>query len=262
MDSELLKAVILGIIQGVTEFFPVSSTAHLILTPWFMGWEGVINTLSFDVALHGGTLIAIFIYFYKDFMNILLKDRRLLLLLIIATIPGALLGKIFNELVETTLRDPLIICVSLIVVGVFMLMAERVGRKSRSLEDIGLIDAVLLGISQAVAMIPGVSRSGITISTGLLKGLKRQEAARMSFLMSAPIIGGATLFHCIEIFQDNSGTSNMDTFIVGVIASFISGLLSIKFLMSFFQRFTLKVFVYYRFVLAIIIGVTVVWLKV
>ncbi|MEO5357225.1 MAG: undecaprenyl-diphosphate phosphatase [Nitrospirae bacterium YQR-1] len=261
---EIFHAVVLGIVQGVTEFFPVSSTAHLILVPWFLGWKGVVNSLSFDIALHVGTLIALAVYFFKDWLEmfIIKQKRKLLLFIVVATIPGAVAGKLLDKFVETTLRTPWVIAVSLIVVGIVMLITERIGIKVQTIERISLSDAVLIGIAQAFALIPGVSRSGSTISMGLFLGMKRQDAARFSFLLSTPIVAGAALLHGIHILKGQSVDFNLPMFASGVLASFISGMLAIKFLLSFFKRFSLNWFVYYRFILAavIIISVTV-WQK-
>ncbi|KJR41229.1 undecaprenol kinase [Candidatus Magnetoovum chiemensis] len=255
MEGSLIESAILGIVQGITEFFPVSSTAHLILVPWFFGWSGIIDTLSFDVALHGGTLFAILIFFYKDWINIIFKKQKMLLLLIIASIPGGAAGFFLDDIVETTLRSPYIIIASLIVIGVFMVITEKVGKKNETSDDITVRDALLIGISQAVAIIPGVSRSGITISCGLLLGLKREEAARFSFLMSAPIIGGAFALHLIKILSDHSQADfNISMFTVGIIASCVTGILAIKVLLDFFKKYELYIFVYYRFALAGIIA--------
>ncbi|MCI4626537.1 MAG: undecaprenyl-diphosphate phosphatase [Candidatus Magnetoovum sp. WYHC-5] len=260
MEAEIVKAAVLGAVQGISEFLPISSTAHLILTPWFMGWNGLIDTLSFDVALHGGTLAAILVYFYKDWFDIITKKHALLVLLIIATIPGAVLGKLFGDVVETALRSPAVISISLVTIGIFMLLAEKVSRKQRSVATLTISDAIILGLAQAVALIPGVSRSGITIAAGLVTNLKREEAAKMSFLMSAPIIAGATLLHTVEVFKTPTATHNGKLFMAGIITSFITGILSIGFLMKFFKKFSLNIFVYYRFILAIIILATL-WIR-
>ncbi len=256
MDTEIIRAIILGIVQGITEFFPISSTAHLILFPWFFGWEGRVDTLSFDIALHTGTLAAIVICFFKDWIEILTKRPKLLSLLILSTIPGGLCGFFFDDLVETTLRSPLIISISLTGIGVFMFLSERHYKKrmiKSSLGAITLSDAILIGFAQAVALIPGVSRSGITISTALFRGVSRETAAKYSFLMATPIIAGATILEGISMINVGDFRGDISLFAAGIAASFLSGLGAIKFLMIFFRKYSLRVFVYYRFALAFII---------
>jgi undecaprenyl-diphosphatase len=180
----MIEALILGIVQGITEFFPVSSTAHLILFPWFFKWGGDLDTLTFDVALHAGTLLSLVLCFWRDWVEMLISKRRLFYLIIIASIPAGVAGFFFNDIIEESLRSPYIISVSLIVVGVVMLLSERMF-KHRSIENLKLPDAVAIGFSQALALIPGVSRSGITISAGLFRGLDRSSAARFSFFFDA-----------------------------------------------------------------------------
>ncbi|NTU42066.1 MAG: undecaprenyl-diphosphate phosphatase [Nitrospirales bacterium] len=246
----------MGIVQGITEFFPVSSTAHLILFPWFFGWEGEINSLTFDVALHGGTLMALLVFFYKDWLNLLLRDRRMLLFLILATIPAGVVGVLLNDFVENTLRSPLIIVFTLIGVGILMLVAEKYAahKRGKTIESISLSDALFIGVAQAVALIPGVSRSGATITAGLFRHVTRESAARFSFLLSAPVIGGAFLLEGRKIL-DSSEANGMGLFALGFIVSFVSGLLAIKFLLSFLKKYPLNAFVYYRFLLAGVIAV-------
>ncbi|MBF0466219.1 MAG: undecaprenyl-diphosphate phosphatase [Nitrospirae bacterium] len=260
---EIFQAIVLGIVQGVTEFFPISSTAHLILIPWFFGWTGAVDSLEFDIALHVGTLLALVTFFFKDWLEMFFKKhkRRLLYLIIVATVPGAIAGKLLDKYAETSLRSPLIIAVSLIVVAIAMFISERVGIKVQTAEKLSYLDAVLVGIAQAFAIIPGVSRSGGTITMGMFLGMKRDEAARFSFLMCTPIVAGAAALHGYHILKAHSAGFNMPMFVFGVLASFISGVLTIKFLLSFFKRFSLNGFVYYRIVLALVIIATMVWQK-
>ncbi|MBF0487288.1 MAG: undecaprenyl-diphosphate phosphatase [Nitrospirae bacterium] len=257
---EILQSIIMGIVQGITEFLPVSSTAHLILVPWFLGWKGVIDTMSFDIALHVGTLFALLVVFFRDWVEILLRKHRLLMLLIIATIPGAVVGKLLDKYVDEHLRSPWVIAASLVVVGVVMYFAEKRSIKITGVDDISVLDAVIVGVSQAIAIIPGISRSGITISGGLFLGMKREEAARFSFLMSTPIVAGAAVLHGIHILHGKSEAIDPKIFIAGVAASFVAGLLAITWFMQFMKRFSLTFFVYYRFALAAII-IAWIWLK-
>jgi len=255
----MIEALILGIVQGITEFFPVSSTAHLILLPWFFKWGGDLDTLTFDVALHGGTLLALVLCFWKDWIEMLRHKRRLFYLIILASVPAGVVGFFFNDFVEESLRNPYIISLALVLGGIVMFLSEKM-LKNRSLENLNLPDAMVIGIAQAIALIPGVSRSGITISAGLFRGLDRSSSARFSFLLSTPIIAGATLLHAKKMM---TGPANYDLnlFMVGIAASAITGYAAIRFLMSFFKKYSLNAFVYYRFFLAAVI-IAGIWLKI
>lgn len=261
----MFSAVIMGIIQGLGEFLPISSTAHLILFPWFLGWDDpLLNSLDFDVALHLGTLIAVVLYFWRDWVALIsafftsvkyrrisTKWERLIWLLIVATIPGAVLGFLFEHQVETVFRAPLRIAVALAVVAVAMMMAEKSASRRRGLdlEKVGLGSAIVIGFAQAFALFPGVSRSGATITAGLWAGYKREAAARFSFLMSTPIIAGACLLkfhHLVNGFRGGEG----GVLSAGIIASAVSGFLAIAFLIEYLKRHSLNVFAYYRFLLA------------
>ncbi len=249
---EILKSILLGIVQGITEFFPVSSTAHLIIVPWFFGWKGEVTTLSFDVALHSGTLLALIIFFFKDWVNMITKRREIFFFILLATIPAGVAGFFFDDFIENTLRSPVIISISLIVIGIYMYLSELHGRRENTMDNLSILDAIWIGLSQAIALIPGVSRSGVTISTGLFRGMTREASARFSFLMATPIIGGATILEGRSLLYDHAG-HDMKLFFVGIAASFLSGILSIKFLLNFFRRFSLNAFIYYRFILSGII---------
>ncbi len=253
----MFEAIILGIVQGLTEFIPVSSTAHLILFPWFFHWGGEVDSLTFDVALHAGTLLALLICFWKDWLDILLRKHRLLLLLIIASVPAGVIGLLFEHIVESRFRIPSVISVSLVVVGIFMLFSEKVF-KHRKTDDLGFLDAIVIGISQAVALVPGVSRSGITISTGLARGIERESAARFSFLLSTPVVAGAVLLHLKKM--TGGEVHNFRLFAIGCSASAITGLAAIKFLMSYLKDRPVNIFAYYRFGLAAVI-IMGIWLK-
>jgi undecaprenyl-diphosphatase len=254
----MIVALILGIVQGLTEFIPVSSTAHLILFPWFFNWSGQVDTLTFDVALHAGTLAALVFCFWRDWIDIALRKQRLLGLIIFASIPAGIAGFFLNDIAEHSLREPLLISIILVAVGVIMLVSEKV-YKHKELEETGLKDAIIIGIAQAFAIIPGVSRSGITISAGLFRGFEREAAARFSFLLATPIIAGATLLHLKKAFESNTHY-DFDILSVGIISSFITGFIAIKFLLSFLKRYPLNLFVYYRFMLSAII-IAGIWLK-
>ncbi|MEW6002192.1 MAG: undecaprenyl-diphosphate phosphatase [Nitrospirota bacterium] len=247
----MFEAAILGIVQGLTEFLPVSSTAHLILFPWFFGWKGDVETLTFDVALHAGTLIALLSCFWKDWIGLFTRDRKLFGLILLATMPAAIAGFFFNDIVEESLRKPFLISVMLIAVGFIMLIAEK-AKKYKAMGKTSLLDALIIGMAQTISLVPGVSRSGITISAGLFRGLKREESARFSFLLSTPIIAGAILLHLKRLFifrQDY----DLQLFGVGLLTSFITGFIAIKFLLNFLRKYPLNIFVYYRFILAVVI---------
>ncbi len=254
----MLEAIILGIVQGLTEFLPISSTAHLILFPWFFGWKGDIDSLTFNVALHAGTLLALLICFWKDWREILLNNRKLLSLLVAATLPAGIAGILFNDAVETTLRSPLIIVFTLVLFGIVMLISER-WKRGREIKDMTFSDAIIIGAAQAVALIPGVSRSGITISAGLFRGLEREAAARFSFILSTPVIFSAALFEGRKLIS-NAGAYDLNLFLAGVVTSAVTGFIAIKFLLYFLKKHPLNIFVYYRFMLALIIMAGI-WLK-
>jgi len=254
----MIEALILGIVQGLTEFLPVSSTAHLILFPWFFHWSGELDSLTFDVALHAGTLLALLICFWKDWIDLIFKKRKLFLLIVIASIPAGIAGVLLKDYVEHTLRNPLVIAVSLVVFGCVMLVAEKMN-KTRTADSVDLGDALTIGFAQAIALIPGVSRSGITISAGLFRGLEREASARFSFLLSTPIIAGATLLHARKLLK-TSADHNMSLFLIGFIAAAVSGFVAIKFLLTFLKKHPLNIFAYYRFGLAMVI-IAGIWLR-
>lgn len=258
--TEIYQSIILGAIQGLGEFLPISSTAHLVLLPYFTGWKD--PGLAFDVALHLGTLFAVALYFWKDWIDIFssaLSSYRkigvkslkteLLYFLVAATIPGALFGYLLDEKVETIFRSPLLIALSLIVAGFVLYIADRFMKGKKELADIGYKEAVIIGLSQALAVIPGVSRSGATITAGLFSGLSRMTAARFSFLLSAPIIFGAVMVKLPLLFRDGF---NLPV-IVGILSSAFFGYLAINYLLKFLERFGYGVFFWYRLGLGIVI---------
>jgi len=254
----MIEALILGIVQGLTEFLPVSSTAHLILFPWFFHWTGELDSLTFDVALHAGTLLALLVCFWKDWVDLMLRKQKLFLLIVIASVPAGVTGLLLLDLAESSLRSPSLIALTLVVFGCVMLVAEKLNR-GRAFEKITLADALTIGIAQAAAIIPGVSRSGITISAGLFRGIERESSARFSFLLSTPVIAGATLLYAKRLIE-NHGDHNMNLFLVGFIASAVTGFAAIRFLMSFFRKHPMNAFAYYRFGLAAVI-LSGLWLR-
>jgi len=263
LDNLSFQAFILGIVQGLTEFLPISSSAHLILFPWFFGWtDTLVDTLSFDVALHAGTLVAILWYFRNDwlslargFLRILGRRRveeveeRLVLYIVIATIPAALAGLFLEKAVAETFRSPLLITLPLIAISFLMIYAENRPRPSWPLNKMTFLDSLMIGAAQAIALLPGVSRSGITITTGLLRGYEREAATRFSFLLSTPAIAGAAILHLRHIFS-GSGFQDGHIFAIGFFSSAVSGYFAIAFLMQYLRKHTLKAFACYRLLLA------------
>ena len=251
----MFEAIILGVIQGLTEFLPVSSSAHLIIFPWFFNWQGIVNTLSFDVALHFGTLFALLIYFRKDWIELLKTLPRkdgMIWKIVIGTIPAAIAGVLLRDWVEQN-RSPLLIVFTLSLVSIFMLLSERnyKGPERSGIEKVGFKSAFFIGLAQACALIPGVSRSGITIVAGLTRNLKREDAARFSFLLGTPAIAGASLLEAKNMIGAES--LELDIFMIGITVSAVVGYLAIKYLMLFLQKHSLRPFAYYRFLLAFVI---------
>jgi undecaprenyl-diphosphatase len=251
------QAVVMGIVQGLGEFLPISSSAHLVLVPWLFRWHD--PGLTFDIALHLGTLVAVIAYFWRDWVDLIrgglrgtkTTEGRLFWYLVIATIPGALIGFLLEEKAETVFRNPVLIATMLILLGVILYWADRRGRKLTDVKKISLGQSLLIGVSQALAIIPGVSRSGITMTTGLLFGLTREGAARFSFLLSAPVIFGAGLIKLPDIIA-NPGMVNA-SFLIGILVSAIAGVASIGFLLRYVQTKNYLPFVWYRFLLGAVV---------
>ncbi|MEJ2696702.1 MAG: undecaprenyl-diphosphate phosphatase [Candidatus Sulfobium sp.] len=248
----------MGIVQGLTEFLPVSSTAHLVLFPWVFHWGGALDSLTFDIALHAGTLCALLFCLWRDWLEIITKKTRFFVLIIIATVPAGIAGVLLNDFVEHTLRSPYVITASLVAIGLVMLLSEKM-YKHKDISGIKLPDAVAIGIAQAIALIPGVSRSGITISAGLFRGLERESSARFSFLLSTPVIAGAVLLHSRKMIAANV-SYDFSLFAAGFVASAVTGYFAVRFMLDFFKRHPINVFVYYRFLLAVVIIIGI-WLR-
>lgn len=250
----ILHAVILGIVQGIGEFLPISSSAHLIFIPWVFGWNMDVGQLTFDVALHFGTLIAVLLFFWKDWF-VLAKEGltfkktgegRMFWYLVAATIPGALIGKLLENQAETTFRNPqimpILISLTLAVMGIILYLSDKYGSKGTEYEKMSFKQTFLIGLSQALAIIPGVSRAGITMSSARALGVTREAAARFSFLLSAPIVFGATIFKV----KDLTAADFTVPFIVGILTSAIVGFISIKFLLKYLKTSNFNIFVIYR----------------
>ncbi|MGE5644896.1 MAG: undecaprenyl-diphosphate phosphatase [Acidobacteriota bacterium] len=265
----IYQVVVLAIVQSLTEFLPISSTAHLALVPRLLGWDNAaLNSLDFDIALHFGTLAAVAIYFFRDWVQIaahgfgirygsdadLANNRRLFWLLVIATLPIGVLGYVFKDQAETTWRSSYVIGAMLIAVGIVMHFAERVGRVKKGLGEVSPADSIAMGFAQALAIIPGVSRSGITISTGLFRNITRESAARFSFLLSTPALAGAAVLAFRDLHKSGGLTPEMQVpFIVGVLVSAVSGWIVIAFFMRFLRTHTLRFFIYYRVLFGIMV---------
>jgi undecaprenyl-diphosphatase len=261
---DIIQAIVFGAVQGATEFLPISSTAHLILLPWFMGWRD--PGLAFDVALHLGTLVALLIFFRNEWIKLsvsglnLLRGRkqdpgaRLVLFLVLATIPGALAGALLEDFIEEKLRSPLVIALTLIALALVLVAAERIGKRRTTVESMSLPDALAIGCAQALALVPGVSRSGITITAALFCGLTREAAARFSFLLSTPIIAGAVGKKLADIAAEGLPPGELGAFITGIVAAGIVGYASIAFLLRYLTNHNTFVFVYYRIALGIVIA--------
>jgi undecaprenyl-diphosphatase len=252
----IIEAIILGLVQGVTEFVPVSSSGHLIIAHELLGVSEA--GLTFDVALHLGTLLALCLFFYKDIKQLAVAlvrktDRsRLVWLLVLATVPAVIAGVLLEGLAESSFRSLRLVAFNLIAVGVLMIAAERYAKrinKPTVVHDTSRRQAIGMGLAQAVAIIPGVSRSGSTITAGLFGGMSREGAARFSFLLAIPITAGATLK--VLISGDTLAQVNQEShiFLAGIITAFLSGLLAIRFLLRFVANHRLDVFAYYRFAL-------------
>jgi len=278
----ILQAILLGIVQGLTEYIPISSSAHLIIVPWLFGWhDPALTSLSFDVALHLGTLVAVVWFFAADWVRLIRAglaslmerkigsdpDRKLAWLLIIGCVPGGIAGVLAESKIDALFHQPNVPIKSsaIIVMGIIiatlalvLFIVERLARHTREMNSLTLKDAIVIGLAQALAIFPGVSRSGSTITAGLALNLKREAAARFSFLLSAPIIAGAGLKSAWDMLQQYRGvgafgSAELILFPFGFVAAAISGYFCIKYLLHFLQKNSTDLFVYYRWGLAILI---------
>jgi undecaprenyl-diphosphatase len=254
-----LQAIALGILQGLSEFLPISSSAHLTLAPWLFGWED--PGLAFDVALHFGTLLAVLWYFRMEWIALVraafgiittgrieTPEKRRVIYLIIATIPGAIGGFLMQSRAETAFRSPQVIAIALIVMGILLWLVDKLVDRARVLGEMRWIDALLIGLSQVIALIPGVSRSGATMTTGRGLRFDRESAAEFSFLMSMPIIAAAVVMEGPKALQQGGITNEL---MGGVVASAISGWLAISILMRYLSRHSYGIFALYRVLLGL-----------
>jgi undecaprenyl-diphosphatase len=262
----LYQIIVLAIIQGITEFLPISSTAHLALAPWLLGWTD--PGLTFDIALHLGTLLSVLVYFFRTWLQViaqgfgirygddemLRQNPRLLWLMAIGSLPVGFFGFIFGRQAETTWRNPFVIGTMLIAVGVLMWIGERAGTRKKNLGDVTLGDSVAIGTAQALAIVPGTSRSGITITAGLFRNLDRVAAARFSFLLATPAIAAAAAKAFYDLAKHGGIPAEMQLpFVLGIVLSGLSGFAVIAFFLRFLQRHGLLFFIYYRIVFGIMV---------
>jgi undecaprenyl-diphosphatase len=254
---DIIQAIILGIVQGATEFLPISSSAHLVLIPWILGWDK--PSLTFDLMTHYGTLLAVVIYYRNDLWGIIkgvlqgLREgkpvgnphAKLGWLIVLSTIPAVLLGYFFEEPLEALFGAPLFVAIELLITGAILWFSETLGKRTRSLENMSWWDSFWIGIGQAIAISPGISRSGATIATGLVLGFDRASAARFSFLMSIPVIFGAGLLKLSDFAETGISSETLTLFLTGGVTAGIVGYIAIAYLIRYLATHSLRVFAIY-----------------
>jgi len=261
-----IQALVMGLVQGLTEFLPISSSGHLVLVPWLFGWKDpFIDSVAFTVVLHMGTLLALLVYFWREWARLVPAglaslrdrslrddgDRRLAWLLVVATIPAVIVGPLFESTFEDLVREPARVAVMLCVGAAILWLADRWGSKLREMASLTFGNALGIGLAQVVALVPGISRSGISISAGLFLGLTRESAARFSFMMATPVVGGAGVWEARKLLTGEAGVHpSLHLVVIGFIAAAISGLLAIRFMLEFLRRRPVTVFVVYRVIAA------------
>ncbi len=266
----IIETIILGIIQGIAEFLPISSSAHLIIFRDIFGIGASMPkdmALSFDIALHFGTLLAIGIFFFKEFITMITKgltkgvkddEGKMLWFLIVATIPAAIAGLLFEDIIEGIIRNNFyIIAAALAIMGIIIYLADAKSKSDKTLKTITLKDAIIIGCSQVFALIPGFSRSGTTIAAGRLLGVNREDAAKFSFFLSAPVVCGAVVLELLEKTTWTVIMAELKTFILGIVISFIIGILCIKYLLKYLHNHNFKIFMIYRILIAVIVLICV-----
>jgi undecaprenyl-diphosphatase len=266
--DQLFQALVLGIVQGLTEFLPISSSGHLIVVPYLLHWDDpFITSLGFTVALHAGTLAALLLYFREDWFRLVPAglaairdrsfrrdpDRRLAWLLVVSTIPAAILGVLLNDPIENAIRQANVVAVLLVIGAGILWLADRWATGRVALPRLSMPAALGIGFAQALALFPGVSRSGISISASLFAGLNREDAARYSFLMATPVTAGAVLYEGYKLLKGGEVVNEAGPIIVGVLAAFVSGVLAISWLLRYVRSRSYNVFVVYRLVVAAIV---------
>lgn len=270
----IFQAALVGLIQGLTEFIPISSSAHLELVPWIAGWEegGLVGSLAFDVFLHLGTLVALLAYFFRDWVRYIGAwlasvrerrigddpDRRIAWLLILATIPAAVIGFTLEGFIEDAFHEGgdaarLAIAGFLVAGAIALYVADRLGRRDHDLDGLTARRSLTIGFSQALALLPGISRSGATLTAGMALGLTREAAARFSFLLATPITAGAGLYGSLDLFQEANSRTEWVAIGVGFVVAMLSGLLAIGFLLAWLRRRSVAVFSLYRIGFALVV---------
>jgi len=253
---DIVQAIILGLVQGASEFVPISSSGHLVLVPWLLGWPP--PGLVFDTMVHWGTLVAVLAYFWRDFMalasawgrslasrNLGEPEARIAWLIIVGTLPAALMGYVGQDFFESLFAAPAWAAALLLVTGLILALSEWLGKRWKEPQQLAFLDSILIGIAQGCAIAPGISRSGATIAAGLFRGLKREAAARYSFLLATPIIFGAGLLQLLDLFKMENATAHLPALLLGFLAAALSGYLCIRFLLSYLQQGKLYVFAIY-----------------
>ena len=266
---KILETIILGIIQGIAEFLPISSSAHLIIFRDVFGVGSFISgnmELSFDIALHFGTFLAILVYFFKDFWQMFIKGftkgvkdekGKMLWMIVVATIPAAVVGVLFEDKIEEVVRNKYwLIAICLAIMGIIIKYTDKLSKETRSFSDMTFKDAIMIGCAQVCALIPGFSRSGTTISMARVLKINRSDAAKFSFYLSAPVVLGAVMIKVLKGEMISLITYDPITFIIGVVISFISGLLCIRFLLNYVKKHDYNIFMWYRLILALIVLIT------
>jgi undecaprenyl-diphosphatase len=270
-----LQALVMGVVQGLTEFLPVSSSGHLIIVPWLFGWtDPFIDSLAFSVMLHIATLVALLIYFRADWLRLIPAgvaairdrsfrgdaDRRLAWLIAVATVPAVVAGILLNDAVENAVREPRLVAITLSIGAIILWIADRVSSRTKDVDQVTFPVAFGIGVAQAAALVPGISRSGISISAGLFAGLTREAAARFSFLMATPVIAGAGIWEVKKLATGEAGvTVALAPLAIGMVAALISGLVAIEVLLRYLRTHSTAVFVVYRLALSVL--VVVLWLN-
>jgi undecaprenyl-diphosphatase len=264
-----IQALIMGLVQGLTEFIPVSSSGHLVLVPWLFDWKDpFIDSVAFTVVLHMGTFVALLAFFWRDWVTLIpaglatIRDRsfkgdpnrKMAFLLVIATIPAILVGPIFESKFEELVREPARIALMLCVGAAILWLADRWGSKQRDETSLSFRESLGIGVAQVIALVPGISRSGISISAGMFLGLNREAAARFSFLMATPVIGGAGVWEARKFFTHEAGPNpEMNVVVIGFLAAMVSGFLAVRFMLEFLKRQPLTAFIVYRIVAAVVV---------
>ena len=265
---DLISAALLGVVQGLTEFLPVSSSGHLILARAFFGWDPGRFGIAFDAACHVGTLLAVVAFFRADVTRLILaapgalsgrdgEDERLGRRIIVGTIPIVIVGGLFGDVIEARIRTPLIVAINLVIGAIGLLWVERIGRQDRDARSLGYGEALAIGVAQAAALAPGLSRSGSTLTVSMFLGLRRDTAARFVFLMSLPAVFAVAVKEVVDLSEIGFAGVPLTLMAVGLVVSGVVGYVTVKYFLRYLASHSLAVFAYYRFALA---AVTFVWL--